>query len=96
MGSKGGQIGNNNAGKNKPFAQAIERALKKRSKVEGAADLLAIAETLLDMAAGGDIQAIKEIADRTDGKSKQTVDVAATVQVDSIERTIVKPKNTNS
>jgi len=93
----GAPKGNNNAGKSKPFAHAIEQALKKRekSRAEGRADLIKIAEKLIDMAADGDIQAMKELADRTDGKAKQTAEVQATVQVSNIERTIVKPKDTN-
>jgi len=81
MAERGGQPGNNNAAKNKPFAEAIERALKKRSKIEGAADLLTIAEKLIDMAADGDIQAVKEIADRTDGKAKQQIDLGTTTVI---------------
>ena len=96
MAKSGGQLGNNNATKNKPFAEAIDRALRKRSKTERAAGLLQVAEKLIDMAAEGDMQAIKELADRTDGKSKQTVDAKTTVEVQSIERTIVKAGDANS
>lgn len=75
MAGKGGQPGNNNAGKNKPFAEAIERALLKRSKVDQADALLKVAEQLIMAAESGDLQAIKELADRTDGKAMQSVAV---------------------
>lgn len=75
MAGKGGQPGNNNAGKNKPFAEAIERALLKRSKVDQADALLKVAEQLIMSAESGDLQAIKELADRTDGKAMQSVAV---------------------
>lgn len=73
-------LGNNNASKNKPFAEAIERALKKNKK-EGREDLDQIASTLITMAVGGDLQAIKEIADRTDGKAKQQIDLGTTTVI---------------
>jgi len=35
----------------------------------------AIAKTLIDLAVAGDVQAIREIADRTEGKPKQAIDL---------------------
>ena len=35
----------------------------------------AIAETLINLAVAGDVSAIREIADRTEGKPKQAIDV---------------------
>lgn len=35
----------------------------------------AIAKTLIDLAVAGDVAAIREIADRTEGKPKQAIDV---------------------
>ncbi len=35
----------------------------------------AIAKTLIDLAVGGDVAAIREIADRTEGKPKQAIDL---------------------
>ena len=64
MAKRGAPIGNDNATKNRPFAEAINRALAQ----DNGKRLRAIAEALLTKAADGDIAAIKEFADRTDGK----------------------------
>jgi Family of unknown function (DUF5681) len=52
--------------KDKPFAEAL------RMEIKGAGDdhraLRKVARALLDKAAEGDIQAIREVADRLDGK----------------------------
>jgi hypothetical protein len=65
----GGQPGNNNAGKNKPFWRALDRAIAQ----DDGKRLRAAAEKLIDMAANGDIPAMKELADRLDGKSAQPI-----------------------
>jgi hypothetical protein len=62
-------IGNVNAMRNKPFAEAINRAIAQDDGVR----LRAIAEALLTKAADGDMAAIKEFADRLDGKAVQQV-----------------------
>lgn len=62
-------LGNKNATKNKPFAEAINRAIAQDDGVR----LRAIAEKLLTMASEGEIAAIKELADRTDGKAVQAI-----------------------
>jgi hypothetical protein len=62
-------IGNVNALKNKPFAEAINRAIAQ----DDGKRLRAIAEALLTKAADGDISAIKEFADRIDGKATQSI-----------------------
>jgi len=79
MASKGGQPGNKNATKNKPFQQALERALAKKGKVDQAEALLDVANALICAAEGGDMQAIKELADRLDGKAVQQLDIDANV-----------------
>ncbi len=43
----------------------------------------AIAETLIKLAIAGDVQAIREIADRTEGKQKQEIEVDL-LELDSI------------
>lgn len=68
--AKGGQPGNKNATKNRPFAEAINRAIKQ----DNGKRLRAIAESLLTKAAEGDISAIKEFADRVDGKVIQQIE----------------------
>ena len=69
--NKGGApLGNNNNKKNRPFAEAINRAIAQ----DDGKRLRAIAEALLTKAADGDISAIKEFADRTDGKVVQQLE----------------------
>ena len=66
----GAQPGNTNATKNKPFREALDRAIKQ----DDGKRLRRAAERLLTMAARatkGDTRAIKELADRLDGKSVQ-------------------------
>jgi hypothetical protein len=69
--------GNVNALKNKPFAEAINRAIAQ----DDGNRLRAIAEALLTKAADGDIGAIKEFADRVDGKVMQQVEATHTGNV---------------
>lgn len=70
-GRKGGaQPGNTNATKNKPFRDALDRAIAQDSGVR----LRRAAERLLTMAANSKndrVTAVKELADRLDGKSVQ-------------------------
>lgn len=68
--TSGAQPGNTNATKNKPFREALDRAIKQ----DNGKKLRAAAERLLTMASKatkGDVRAIKELADRMDGKSVQ-------------------------
>lgn len=65
-------LGNTNAKKeNRMWADAIRKAIA-QGKPER---LRLIAESLLAKAEEGDIQAIKELGDRLDGKAAQTLDV---------------------
>ena len=52
------------------FRATLDRAIAQ----DDAKRLRQCAETLLDLAASGDLQAIAMIADRLDGKPKQTMD----------------------
>jgi hypothetical protein len=72
--------GNANSGRKaeKPFRDALRMQLKEAGDDHKA--LRMIAAKLIDMAASGDMQAIKELADRTDGKSVQQVDAEVTVR----------------
>lgn len=72
--------GNANSGRKaeKPFRDALRIQLKEAGEDHKALRL--IAAKLIDMAASGDMQAIKELADRTDGKSVQQVDADITVR----------------
>ena len=63
------QIGNNNAGKGKRWKSVIEQRLEELQAMSK------IADALILKACEGDIQAIKEIGDRIDGKAKQQLDL---------------------
>ena len=65
-------FGNKNAVKNRPWAEVINRAL-----IQGDGQRLrSIAEKLLTLAENGDIQALKEVGDRLDGKPAQQVQLS--------------------
>jgi hypothetical protein len=65
--------GNANSGRKaeKPFRDALRMALKEAGEDHKA--LRMIAAKLIEMAASGDMQAIRELADRTDGKVPQAI-----------------------
>lgn len=87
-----GQSGNPEGYKpNKPFIEALNRAIKQ----EDGKRLRQAAEMLLDAAAAGEQWAIKELADRTDGKPNQSVDSNTTlsgVLHSKVELVVVDPK----
>jgi len=64
----GAPQGNNNAGKNKVWSDAIRKVVVQRQ----ALDALAIA--LVEKALSGDLQALKELGDRLEGKPVQSVE----------------------
>lgn len=67
----GAPEGNKNSSKNnRLWAETIKRAV---TQADGQ-KLRAIADALIEKAAEGDIQAIKELGDRLDGKPMQAVD----------------------
>lgn len=70
-----GQSGNpNGRPKSKPFREALDRAIKAASdNPESKLSLDDIAKALLTKAATGDVPAIKELAERYDGKVAQAV-----------------------
>lgn len=74
-------IGNKNATKNKPFLDALNRALKQRDYGEENAGktLRNIADALIAKAEEGEPWAVKEVIDRLDGKAKQDMDITAEV-----------------
>ena len=67
----GAPVGNTNSSTdNRLWANTIRRAV-----TQGDAERLrTIAEKLIEKAAEGDMQAMKELGDRLDGKPKQSVD----------------------
>lgn len=69
----GAPIGNTNgAKKNRRWSEALSRAIAQ----DDGERLRLAAESLLTSAAGGDLGAIRELADRLDGKAAQSVTVA--------------------
>mgnify|MGYP003389918194 FL=1 len=71
---RGAPSGNNNAGKNKIWTLAIQKALLKRSKGDQMAALVGLAEKLLAKCAKGDMTALKELGDRLEGKVPQAIE----------------------
>lgn len=90
--------GNQNAYKNKPWADALRRAM---ARYEGGKEnaLNLIADQTVKLAVSGEQWAIKEIGDRTDGKAAQSVTVSGDEDqplVHKLVREIVRPNNTGS
>lgn len=86
-GKRGAPVGNDNATKSKPWAEALRKALVQYSddKVKAGQAMRAIAETVVMRAIIGDKDAWQEIGNRMDGKPHQTiaaeVDTSVTVEV---------------
>lgn len=72
----GAPIGNQNNAKNKPWEKALQRAV-----IQDPNRLAKLAEKVLQMAEEGDMQAIKELGDRLDGKPKQTQEISGEITV---------------
>ena len=105
MPERGGQPGNQNAVKAKRWQQAIDRALEKRCKADGIAELDRLAEVYLDTIEdmtqgtekrGPSIAGFADLADRLDGRPAQTVqgpgDGGEHTLVTRIEEVIVDPQ----
>lgn len=75
MNQGGAPLGNQNAKKGKLWADALRRAI--RESIDGEdfdAKLAVLAKSLVTTAKNGDLQALKEIGDRLDGKPSQTLE----------------------
>lgn len=83
--------------KEKSFANMLNIAIKEAIEGSDKTKLRAVADALVEKAMGGDVPAIKEIADRIDGKVPQAVvgdDESDPISVvTEIRRTIVRPPN---
>ncbi len=91
MSTSGGQPGNNNAGKNKPWKAAIDRALNRRSLAAQRDELDKLADQFLTFLDSGEQWAWKEFADRMDGKPSQVIagDPDAPLYIQRIEMAII-------
>jgi hypothetical protein len=69
MAERGGQPGNDNATRNKPWRAALDRAIAQ----DDSKRLRASAEELLNLAAAGESWAVQMLADRLDGKVPQAI-----------------------
>jgi hypothetical protein len=76
----GAPVGNQNGAKGRQWSEAVKRAIRAKYGKEWDEALQDLASKLVDAADGGDLQALKEVGDRLDGKPNQTVD--ATVKGD--------------
>lgn len=79
--------------KEKSFANMLNIAIKEAIEGSDKTKLRAVAEALVDKAMSGDVQAIKEVADRIDGKVPQAVvgdDDEPPISVQAIVRKIVR------
>jgi hypothetical protein len=81
----------------KSFAAMLNIAINEAGKAEGTTKLRDVADALVNKAVDGDIQAIKEIADRLDGKVPQALigdEDNPLEMVHRIERHIIRAKDT--
>lgn len=74
----GAPVGNQNARK-RHWSNAVEAAVMVEDKATQRKRLFNIADRLVAMAESGDMQAIKELGDRLDGKPAQAIDLTANV-----------------
>jgi predicted transcriptional regulator len=68
----GAPVGNQNASKGKRFATSLAARIEELNAMKG------IIDALINKAIDGDMAAIKEIADRTDGKAVQQIEAHLT------------------
>ena len=76
----GAPKGNTNAAKGKQWSDAVRKVVIQSKKLD------TLANKLVDMALDGDLQAIKELGNRLDGKPAQAVqaDVGGTVTIEQV------------
>ena len=85
--------------KEKSFANMLNIAIKEAVEGKEHTKLRAVADALVDKAMAGDVQAIKEVADRLDGKVPQGIsgdDENPLTMVHRIERHIVRSNTSDT
>lgn len=89
MAERGAPLGNSNANRGREWTAALRRAMAHRGDGDYRQTLLKIAAAVVDKAIEGDKDAWKEIAEREDGKSVQTLagdkDAPLTVVINSTD-----------
>ena len=75
MAKRGGQPGNDNATKNMPWRDAINRALARYAEGDKDGGLNRLADKLIAKCEEGDLAALKELGDRVEGKAAQVINV---------------------
>lgn len=75
LGTGGAPIGNQNAVRAKRFRSAVERALAREGKGNFDKGLNKLADKLVSLAKKGESWALREVADRLDGKVAQAVEL---------------------
>ena len=80
-------LGNHNAAKGTLWRDALRMELAKDKK-----RIRRLIAALLDKGETGDVTALKEIADRLDGKPTQALEHSGAIQVTKVEHTIVRAK----
>ena len=88
MANRGGQLGNNNAAKNKYFTDALKRRL-----IQSPERLERIVDVLISEAEKGEPWAVREIMDRVDGKPTQVNQINTEhIPVECIEVQFIKSR----
>lgn len=100
MATSGAQPGNQNAANGKKWRAAIDRALAERSRIAQKEALDLLAEKLLAKCDEGDLQALKELGDRVDGKAGQSMEIGGLgggpLQFQEVVRKVVDPRDSDA
>ena len=82
-GKRGAPLGNKNGSKNRPWSEAIQRALSQYQggDIRKGQAMRRIAEKIVERALQGDRDAWKEIGERLDGKAVQAIQAEVDAEV---------------
>lgn len=86
MKTSGAQKGNSNAAKPRVWSDAIRKAVTQGKSLD------TLATKLVKMAQDGDMQAIKEIGDRLEGRAAQSITATVESQVTVVNRNPLSSK----